>query len=173
MTLILTVLAVLAGLTLLLTVCPQRRKQTVYGAAFVLAGGAFGLANGIPTVGGHAMAQPGCTGHDGSVVCPFVTPPELPPSYYYDGYYDGGYHGEAFPSTNLFPPARVIIPPPAPPSEPLDLCVSLAALSVAIGAGAAAEGVAHRFWGIGRGGLPGTIVGVALGAASLVCDATR
>lgn len=171
MTLILTVLAVLAGFTLLLAVCPQRRKQAAYGAAFVLAGGAFGLANGIPTVGGDAMAQPGCGGYDGSVVCPFVTPPEFPPSYYYDGY-PGGYDGEAFPSTNLFPPARVIIPPPPPPVEPLDLCESLSALSVAIGAGAAAEGVAHRFWGIGRGGLPGSIVSVALGAASLFCDAS-
>lgn len=172
MTLILTVLAVLAGLTLLLAVYPQRRKQAAYGAAFVLVGGAFGLANGIPTVGGDAMAQPGCGGHDGSVVCPFVTPPEFPPSYYYDGYYDGGYHGEAFPSTNLFPPARVIIPPPPPPSEPVDFCDSLAIFSVAIGAGAAAEGVAHRFGGIGRGGLAGSIVSVALGAASLFCDAS-
>lgn len=69
MTLILTVLAVLAGLTLLLAVCPQRRKQVAYGAAFVLAGGAFGLANGIPTVGGDAMAQPGCTWDGTTLTC--------------------------------------------------------------------------------------------------------
>ncbi len=70
MTLILTVLAVLAGLTLLLTVCPQRRKQAAYGAAFVLACGAFGLSNGIPTVGGDAMAQPGCTWDGETLTCP-------------------------------------------------------------------------------------------------------
>ena len=70
MTLILTVLAVLAGLTLLLAVCPRRRKQVAYGAAFVLAGGAFGLANGIPTVGGDAMAQPGCTWDGTTLTCP-------------------------------------------------------------------------------------------------------
>lgn len=198
MTLILTVLAVLAGLTLLLTVCPRRRKQAAYGAAFVLACGAFGLSNGIPTVGGDAMAQPGCTWDGETLTCPrlgggvddFCDNPSnglhglcndysggggggggYPPSYYYDGYYDGGYGG-AFPSTNLIPPKRVITPPPASPSEPLDLCTSLEILSVGFGAGSLSQGVANRVWRTGTSGLPAAFVGVALGVASLFCDDT-
>ena len=43
-----------------------------YGTGFVLAAGAFGLADGIPTIGGDAIAQPGCSWDGTTLTCPPV-----------------------------------------------------------------------------------------------------
>lgn len=73
MTIVLIMLAVLAGFfALMLALDPQRRKQAAYGTGFVLAAGAFGLADGIPTIGGDAMAQPGCSWDGTTLTCPPV-----------------------------------------------------------------------------------------------------
>lgn len=69
MTFVLTMLAVLAGFfALMLALDPRRRKRAAYGATVALTAGAFGLADNIPTVGGDALAQPGCDWNVGAAI---------------------------------------------------------------------------------------------------------
>ena len=85
MTLVLTMLAVLAGFfALMLALDPRRRKRAAYGATVALTAGAFGLADNIPTVGGDALAQPGCDWNVGimTLTCPRVySTIEIPPPF--------------------------------------------------------------------------------------------
>lgn len=67
MTFILIMLAVLAGLTLLLTVSPRQRTTAV---AAVIVGGAIALSDAAPTVGGDAYAQGGCSWDGTTLTCP-------------------------------------------------------------------------------------------------------
>ena len=62
----------------------QRRRTTAYCAALALTAGAFGLTDGVPTVGGSASAQPGCYWDGGTttLTCPSISSlPEFPPSF--------------------------------------------------------------------------------------------
>ena len=96
MTLVLTMLAVLAGfMFLMLALDPQRRKKVACGATFAVTAGAFGLADHIPTVGGDALAQPGCHWDGSTLSCPVIgSSPESPPPYGHDCLDCGGGYGE-------------------------------------------------------------------------------
>lgn len=63
----------------------QRRRTTAYCAALALTAGAFGLTDGVPTVGGSASAQPGCSWDfiSTTLTCPAAggSVPEFPPSF--------------------------------------------------------------------------------------------
>lgn len=91
----------------------QRRRTTAYCAALALTAGAFGLTDGVPTVGGSASAQPGCSWDfiSTTLTCPAAggSVPEFPPSFDCEFPCGSGY-GE-----HWGPP---LAPPPLPLAEP-------------------------------------------------------
>ena len=129
MTLVLTMLAVLAGFfALMLALDPRRRKRAAYGATVALTAGAFGLADNIPTVGGDALAQPGChwDAMSTTLSCTVMdSVPEFAPSfdcvYCRSGYGEGEWgHLAAEAVWGTFPTQPLVAMPPPPPPPPPD-----------------------------------------------------
>ena len=155
MTLVLTMLAVLAGFfALMLALDPRRRKRAAYGATVALTAGAFGLADNIPTVGGDALAQPGCDWNVGvmTLTCPRIystieIPPPFEENYGGVGGYGGfsGYGAEDWgpvtPSSDGYMVRDYHLPQGpmpqwTPPEQPSTACTVLHSLgTLSIGAG--------------------------------------
>ena len=98
----------------------QRCRTTAYCAALALTAGAFGLTDGVPTVGGSASAQPGCYWDSISTTlgCPSIgSVPELPPSFECHFPCGSGY-GEHW-GPPMAPPLLLMETPRATPVPPV------------------------------------------------------